>query len=213
MVVSLCAILAVVLHQRWLRQDERQAQARGLVADAVREIGRLRDARREVRKVETEYQRLSRLRETRWFTPEQDETIDRSERVISAARADREFARMLRIIEPWRDDTIVIVTSDHGEELGEHGWWIKHGHHLHDVLLRVPLVVAGPGIVRGEWPGIVFYDQPEERDLAIIESHDQLYPIGFWNYFQRMGGVERVEIMRTLVTEGSLGTADQIRHR
>ena len=66
--------------------------------------------------------------------------------------------------------------------------------------------------VSGEWPGTMFYDQPEERDLAVIQAHEKLYQTSFWDHFRRMGGVERAQIMQTLVTEGSLGTADQIRH-
>jgi len=44
------------------------------------------------------------------------------------------------------DRTAVIVTSDHGEELGEHypSWTGDHGHSLHDSLVRVPLIVADP---------------------------------------------------------------------
>jgi len=42
-------------------------------------------------------------------------------------------------------DTVVIVTSDHGDEFYEHGG-VDHIHTLYDELLRVPLVVAGPGI-------------------------------------------------------------------
>jgi len=45
--------------------------------------------------------------------------------------------------------TWVIVTSDHGEEFWEHDRFL-HGHSLHDVLLRVPLVVVPPR-GRDEW--------------------------------------------------------------
>jgi arylsulfatase A-like enzyme len=47
-----------------------------------------------------------------------------------------------------RDSTVVIVTADHGEEFQEHGL-LLHRSHLYDELLRVPLVVAGPGIPAG----------------------------------------------------------------
>ena len=43
------------------------------------------------------------------------------------------------------ENTIVIVTSDHGEMLGERGLWYKMNFFENSV--RVPLVVAGPGIV------------------------------------------------------------------
>ena len=41
------------------------------------------------------------------------------------------------------DDTIVIVTSDHGKELGEHGA-VGHGHALYEEMVRVPLLVHVP---------------------------------------------------------------------
>jgi arylsulfatase A-like enzyme len=40
--------------------------------------------------------------------------------------------------------TIVVFTSDHGEELFDHGW-LSHGHTLYDELLHVPLMVRFPG--------------------------------------------------------------------
>lgn len=42
-------------------------------------------------------------------------------------------------------DTLLVVLSDHGEELHEHGT-IGHGHSLRPEVLRVPLVFVGPGI-------------------------------------------------------------------
>lgn len=42
------------------------------------------------------------------------------------------------------DDSIVIITSDHGEEFGDHGGH-GHGHTLYDELLRVPLVFVRTG--------------------------------------------------------------------
>ncbi|MCA9535796.1 MAG: sulfatase-like hydrolase/transferase [Myxococcales bacterium] len=46
------------------------------------------------------------------------------------------------------DDMTIIVTSDHGEEFGEHGgFW--HGDTLYDEQVRVPLLVKLPGNSRG----------------------------------------------------------------
>jgi arylsulfatase A-like enzyme len=41
------------------------------------------------------------------------------------------------------DDTVVVVVSDHGEQLGEHGLY-GHGSSLYEGLLHVPLLVLGP---------------------------------------------------------------------
>lgn len=45
-------------------------------------------------------------------------------------------------------DAIVVVVADHGEGLGEHGE-ASHGFLLHEATLRVPLIVAGPGVEAG----------------------------------------------------------------
>jgi choline-sulfatase len=45
--------------------------------------------------------------------------------------------------------TLVVVTGDHGEGLGEHGE-LTHSTLLHQATLHVPLVFYGPGVVRGE---------------------------------------------------------------
>jgi len=47
------------------------------------------------------------------------------------------------------EDTIVALTSDHGESLGEHDYFFEHGADLFDPCMRVPLVVAGPGFEGG----------------------------------------------------------------
>lgn len=46
------------------------------------------------------------------------------------------------------DDTLVIVTSDHGELLGDHGLWMKGPFH-YEQLARVPFLAMGPGIAHG----------------------------------------------------------------
>ncbi len=47
------------------------------------------------------------------------------------------------------EDTVVIVTADHGENLGEHHL-LSHVMSMHETLLHVPLVVSGPGVPPGE---------------------------------------------------------------
>ena len=41
------------------------------------------------------------------------------------------------------DRTILIITSDHGENIGEHGL-MSHAYSLHDTLIRVPLIIRYP---------------------------------------------------------------------
>jgi arylsulfatase A-like enzyme/Flp pilus assembly protein TadD len=46
-------------------------------------------------------------------------------------------------------DTALIVTSDHGEGLGDHGETL-HGFFAYETTLRVPFLVRGPGVVPGQ---------------------------------------------------------------
>ena len=41
------------------------------------------------------------------------------------------------------EDSLIIVTSDHGESLTEHGIWFDH-HGLYEVSIRVPLIMYSP---------------------------------------------------------------------
>lgn len=47
----------------------------------------------------------------------------------------------------FRERTIVIFTSDHGDMLGEHGMW--HKCNWREWSARVPLLFSGPGLARG----------------------------------------------------------------
>ncbi len=48
-----------------------------------------------------------------------------------------------------RDRTTIIVVADHGEEFAEHGGFY-HGTTLYEEQLRVPFIIAGPGVPSGE---------------------------------------------------------------
>jgi arylsulfatase A-like enzyme/Flp pilus assembly protein TadD len=59
--------------------------------------------------------------------------------------ADAQLGRLLRELHASRRDPVVIVAGDHGESLGEHGE-PTHGMLVYEAALRVPLIVAGPGV-------------------------------------------------------------------
>jgi arylsulfatase A-like enzyme len=53
------------------------------------------------------------------------------------------------------DDTLLVLTSDHGENLGEHGL-MDHMFSVHEPIVRVPLIVRFPGgTPRGQDAGLV----------------------------------------------------------
>lgn len=68
----------------------------------------------------------------------------------SIAYLDRELGKLFAALQArgLLENTIVIVTSDHGEEFNEHGQ-MNHGNTLYFPSLHVPLIIAGPGIPAG----------------------------------------------------------------
>ncbi len=64
--------------------------------------------------------------------------------------ADAQIGRVLDELErlEMRDNTVVVLWSDHGYFLGDHGMWCKHA--LFDFALRVPLIVSAPGVRGGQ---------------------------------------------------------------
>jgi arylsulfatase A-like enzyme/Tfp pilus assembly protein PilF len=55
---------------------------------------------------------------------------------------DAQLGTLLAAVDPSR--TLIVITADHGEALGDHGE-PDHGFFLYDSTLRVPLIVAGTG--------------------------------------------------------------------
>ena len=45
--------------------------------------------------------------------------------------------------------TLLVITSDHGEELWDHGRF-EHGHTTRSVVTRVPLLIKAPGVTAGD---------------------------------------------------------------
>ncbi len=64
--------------------------------------------------------------------------------------ADTELGRLLRVLNrKFSDDrTLLVVTSDHGESLGEHNE-LTHTLTVYDATQKVPLLIKGPAVPRG----------------------------------------------------------------
>jgi choline-sulfatase len=62
---------------------------------------------------------------------------------------DAQVGRVLRALEDngLRENTRIIYTSDHGENLGTHGLWWKSS--MYERSVGVPMIVAGPGVPAG----------------------------------------------------------------
>jgi arylsulfatase A-like enzyme len=68
-------------------------------------------------------------------------------------QADDELGRLIRFLEERGelDRTLLIVLADHGEEFLEHGG-VLHGRTLFEELVRIPLIIRGPGARGGLRP-------------------------------------------------------------
>ncbi len=64
------------------------------------------------------------------------------------AYVDEQLGRLFSELEGMRDRLTIVVTADHGESLGEHSE-TSHGLFVYQSSLRVPWVMAGPGIPGG----------------------------------------------------------------
>ena len=92
--------------------------------------------------------------------------IRREEEAYEASLAylDHEIGRLLDSLEARGilQNTLVIITSDHGEQFGEHGMFV-HGNSLYRPLMKVPLIMALPDNI----PQSVVVEQPLNlRDIA-----------------------------------------------
>ena len=87
--------------------------------------------------------------------PSRIDSADRDQRIRNTyAMVDLIDQGVGKILDALREtgtleDTIIVVTSDHGELMGDHGLWLK-GPFFYDGLINVPLMVCAPGIEPGK---------------------------------------------------------------
>lgn len=67
------------------------------------------------------------------------------------ATVDQEVGKVLDALAsgPAAQNTMIVVSSDHGESLGEHDYYFDHGADVFDPCLRIPLIVRMPGAPAG----------------------------------------------------------------
>ncbi len=82
-----------------------------------------------------------------------EEMLDRLHELYDAAvgRVDEQVGRVLTALSNagLKDETAVVLVSDHGEAFYEHGRW-QHGavFDFHEEVLRIPLILSAPGLPR-----------------------------------------------------------------
>ena len=92
----------------------------------------------------------------------------------SVSYMDAQVGRLMDTLDQLeiRDDTIVVFTSDHGYNLGEHTMWQKLS--LFEDTVRVPLIVADPAGAQGSTAGLVEMTDlyPTLAELAGVPVQD-----------------------------------------
>lgn len=137
----------------------------------------------------------------------------------SITEIDREFGRLLDFLESSGqvDNTVVVLTTDHGELLGSHGLYCKNFSAFEEIY-NIPLVMAGPGIVRGkvsdcrvglhdlcptilELFGLENFGHPDSRSFREVLAHPEANPEGYtFGYAEYHGG--RYRITQRVVWDG-----------
>ncbi len=142
--------------------------------------------------------------------------------------ADEYIGRIMKFLKGVYDETLIILTSDHGQALRERDYY-GHGIYLYDELVRIPLVVKYPGSARPEQSGIysladmqgMIMDavdgafQWKGRDFTVSETYgiqDSLDGIGVSEEVRNAYDVPRKAIFKgdyKLVVNGSTGTVEE----
>jgi arylsulfatase A-like enzyme len=99
------------------------------------------------------------------------------------------------------EQLLVILTSDHGEELFDHDSF-EHGHSIYQELLHVPLVVWGPSVESGReaLPVSVIDIPPTILDAVGVSGASNPFSRSLW---PRLASGDRLD-PRPLVAEGTL---------
>jgi arylsulfatase len=105
---------------------------------------------------------------------------------------DHELGRLLLALRARGvlDRALLVFSADHGESLGEHGFYFSHGQNLHRELLQVPLLLRPPGGARN----------PERIPEPV--SHLDLFPTILAHFGLDAGPVRGVDLLAARPPDG-----------
>ncbi len=143
----------VLTRRRWLGLVRSEADAEDVSTRAMEWItGHIRERRNEPFFVWVHYvEPHAPYRYHREYAGQLE--LDKTDKYPPAVRYDTEIAfvdhaigSLLKKLENLGlgDDTMIVFASDHGESLGEHGYW-GHGRFLFEPTLRIPMSITWPG--------------------------------------------------------------------
>ncbi len=84
------------------------------------------------------------------FTPEETAHLNRRCKAVTTM-TDRHLGEIFDVMDRYGmwEDTMVVLTTDHGYHLGEHGYMAKNYMMPYNEVFHIPLLVAAPGVAPG----------------------------------------------------------------
>jgi arylsulfatase A-like enzyme/tetratricopeptide (TPR) repeat protein len=126
------------------------------------------------------------------------------------AYVDSEIEKLFDSLEKkgFLEDTLVVLTADHGESLSEHGE-ATHGYFAYNSTIWVPLILAGPGIKAGRIEEYVCHIDifPTICDFLGIEKPPSLQGTSLFPLVNGKKWAERAIYFESLVAHYSRGWA------
>ncbi|WP_105617355.1 sulfatase-like hydrolase/transferase [Vallitalea okinawensis] len=136
---------------------------------------------------------------------EEDHKLARVCYYASVTEIDKQYGRLINKVKEKGeiDNTIIVLTTDHGELLGAHGLYCKNIGAYEEVY-NIPLIMAGPNIEEGiktnarvglhdlaqtllELSGINTLDVPDSTSFASVckeyKYHEENFHMGFAEYY------------------------------
>jgi arylsulfatase A-like enzyme len=106
-------------------------------------------------------------------SPDDNNYSDSNKYDTEIAYVDFQISELLEAVEDLApmENTMVLFVSDHGESLGEHGYW-GHGRHLYEPTLHIPMGITWPGHIESkvvEAPALIIDLAPTVVGLLGIE--------------------------------------------
>lgn len=128
------------------------------------------------------------------------------------AYVDFQISRLLGEIEDLvaADNTMVLFVSDHGESLGEHGYW-GHGRHLYEATLHIPMGITWPGRVEPkvvEAPALILDLAPTVVGLLGIDVPDFFQGVDWSEVFAGAADPPRERVTLYQAHRGSVGVKE-----
>lgn len=128
------------------------------------------------------------------------------------AGVDQQIGRLLTALDDFqrRDDTLIVLTADHGESLGEHGE-ATHSLTVYDATLHVPLIISHPALpqkrrVKGQVRTIDIL--PTVLDLLGVDAPKSVDGQSLVALFRSTDRVDLESYIETLVPRFNNGWAE-----